>query len=214
MCLLPLSLFHADGDVHGMTLESTGSSLSQVTLLSTLYFRSMWQKKFSLMDSQMLPFTTPEGSTLNVPTMHHTAEVNYGNCPWSIFDLLCNMEQIYLISTDTTVRCVVSPALRSLRRSPIKWRDYPGDQIGPQFQAIMKEILGSEWFLKYLLSVPSLTDQHLPVLHDKLVSCRKQQKGTNMSCQEKERKEKDERLRVLQYTKSFTIAWSWLNKAG
>lgn len=81
MCPPPLSLFHADGDVRGMTLESAGSSLSQLTLVSTLYFRSMWQKKFSLMDSQMLPFTTPEGSTLKVPTMHHTAEVNYGNCP-------------------------------------------------------------------------------------------------------------------------------------
>ncbi|NXM52052.1 SERP3 protein, partial [Illadopsis cleaveri] len=68
----------ADGDVRGMTLESAGSSLSQLTLVSTLYFRSLWQKKFSLMDSQMLPFTTPEGSTLKVPTMHHTAEVNYG----------------------------------------------------------------------------------------------------------------------------------------
>ncbi|NWH97642.1 SERP3 protein, partial [Tichodroma muraria] len=68
----------ADGDVRGMTLESAGSSLSQVTLVSTLYFRSMWQKKFPIMDSQMLPFTTPEGLFLKVPTMHHTAEVNYG----------------------------------------------------------------------------------------------------------------------------------------
>lgn len=33
------------------------------------------------MDTQMLPFTTAEGSTLKVPMMHHTAEVNYGNCP-------------------------------------------------------------------------------------------------------------------------------------
>ncbi|NWW65679.1 SERP3 protein, partial [Ifrita kowaldi] len=68
----------ADGNVRGMTLESAGPSLSQVTLVSTLYFRSMWQEKFSFMDTQMLPFTTPEGSTLKVPTMHHTAEVNYG----------------------------------------------------------------------------------------------------------------------------------------
>lgn len=124
-----LSLFHADGNVRGMTLESPGSSLSQVTLVSTLYFRSMWQKKFSFMDTQMLPFTTPVGSTLKVPTMHHTAEVNYGNCPWSIFDLLYNMEQVYLISTDTTLRCVIFPAWRSRRRSPIKWRHHPGDQI-------------------------------------------------------------------------------------
>uniref|UniRef100_A0A8C8ASM1 Serpin family E member 3 n=1 Tax=Otus sunia TaxID=257818 RepID=A0A8C8ASM1_9STRI len=54
------------------------SPLSQVALVSTMYFKSTWQKKFSFMDTQMLPFTTVEGSTLKVPTMHHTAEVNYG----------------------------------------------------------------------------------------------------------------------------------------
>ncbi|KFQ60473.1 Serpin E3, partial [Pelecanus crispus] len=67
-----------DGDMHVMPLESAGSPLSQVSLVSTMYFKSMWQKKFSFMDTQMLPFTTAEGSTLKVPTMHHTAEVNYG----------------------------------------------------------------------------------------------------------------------------------------
>ncbi|NXT00678.1 SERP3 protein, partial [Jacana jacana] len=66
------------GDMHGMLLESAGSPLSQVALVSTMYFKSTWQKKFSFMDTQMLPFTTAEGSTLKVPTMHHTAEVNYG----------------------------------------------------------------------------------------------------------------------------------------
>ncbi|NXR83084.1 SERP3 protein, partial [Pycnonotus jocosus] len=86
----------ADGDTHGMTLESTGSSLSQVTLVSTLYFRSTWQKKFSLMDSQMLPFTTPEGSTLNVPTMHHTAEVNYGQFQTAALEAFSVVELPYL----------------------------------------------------------------------------------------------------------------------
>ncbi|NWR06537.1 SERP3 protein, partial [Paradoxornis webbianus] len=86
----------ADGDVHGMTLESTGSSLSQLTLMSTLYFRSMWQKKFSLMDSQMLPFTTPEGSTLKVPTMHHTAEVNYGQFQTAALEAFSVVELPYL----------------------------------------------------------------------------------------------------------------------
>ncbi|NWU66811.1 SERP3 protein, partial [Pterocles burchelli] len=67
-----------DGDMRGMPLESAASPLSQVTLVSTMYFKSTWQNKFSFMDTQMLPFTTAEGSTLKVPTMHHTAEVNYG----------------------------------------------------------------------------------------------------------------------------------------
>lgn len=34
------------------------------------------------MDTQILPFTTAEGIILKVPTMHHTTEVNYGNCPY------------------------------------------------------------------------------------------------------------------------------------
>ncbi|NWX63877.1 SERP3 protein, partial [Promerops cafer] len=86
----------ADGDMRAMTLESTGSSLSQVTLVSTLYFRSMWQKKFSFMDSQVLPFTTAEGSTLKVPTMHHTAEVNYGQFQTAALEAFSVVELPYL----------------------------------------------------------------------------------------------------------------------
>ncbi|NXB71714.1 SERP3 protein, partial [Donacobius atricapilla] len=86
----------ADGDVRGMTLESAGSSFSQVTLVSTLYFRSIWQKKFSLMDSQMLPFTMPGGSTLRVPTMHHTAEVNYGQFQTAALEAFSVVELPYL----------------------------------------------------------------------------------------------------------------------
>ncbi|NWU04537.1 SERP3 protein, partial [Urocynchramus pylzowi] len=86
----------ADGDMRGMTLESAGSALSPLTLVSTLYFRSMWQKKFSFMDSQMLPFTTPEGSTLKVPTMHHTAEVNYGQFQTAALEAFSVVELPYL----------------------------------------------------------------------------------------------------------------------
>ncbi|NXO71739.1 SERP3 protein, partial [Phainopepla nitens] len=91
-----ISTHLADGDVRGMTSESAGSSFSQVTLVSTLYFRSMWQKKFSFMDSQMLPFTTPEGSTLKVPTMHHTAEVNYGQFQTAALEAFSVVELPYL----------------------------------------------------------------------------------------------------------------------
>ncbi|NXI51461.1 SERP3 protein, partial [Chloroceryle aenea] len=85
-----------DGDVHAVPLESTGSPLSQVTLVSTMYFKSMWQKKFSFMDTQMLPFTTAEGSTLKVPTMHHTAEVNYGQFQTSALEGFSVVELPYL----------------------------------------------------------------------------------------------------------------------
>ncbi|NXM71193.1 SERP3 protein, partial [Serilophus lunatus] len=86
----------ADGDVRGMPSQSAASSLSQVALVSTMYFRSMWQKKFSLMDTQMLPFTTSEGSTLEVPTMHHTAEVNYGQFQTAALEAFSVVELPYL----------------------------------------------------------------------------------------------------------------------
>ncbi|NXO59939.1 SERP3 protein, partial [Aramus guarauna] len=85
-----------DGDVHGMPLESAGSPLSQIALVSTMYFKSMWQKKFSFMDTQLLPFTTAEGSTLKVPTMHHTAEVNYGQFQTAALEAFSMVELPYL----------------------------------------------------------------------------------------------------------------------
>ncbi|NXN07816.1 SERP3 protein, partial [Indicator maculatus] len=85
-----------DGDVHGMLLESAGSPLRQVTLVSTMYFQSTWQKKFSFMDTQMLPFTTAEGSTLKVPTMHHTVEVNYGQFQTAALENFSVVELPYL----------------------------------------------------------------------------------------------------------------------
>ncbi|NXP05162.1 SERP3 protein, partial [Thinocorus orbignyianus] len=84
------------GDAHGMLLESAGSPLSQVALVSTMYFKSTWQKKFSFMDTQMLPFTTAEGSTLKVPTMHHTDEVNYGQFQTAALETFHVVELPYL----------------------------------------------------------------------------------------------------------------------
>ncbi|NXJ81630.1 SERP3 protein, partial [Trogon melanurus] len=85
-----------DRDVRGTLLESAGSPFSQVTLVSTMYFKSTWQKKFSFMDTQMLPFTTMEGSTLKVPTMHHTAEVNYGQFQTAALEGFSVVELPYL----------------------------------------------------------------------------------------------------------------------
>ncbi|NWH47955.1 SERP3 protein, partial [Fregata magnificens] len=85
-----------DGGMRGMLLESVGSPLSQVSLVSTMYFKSVWQKKFSFMDTQMLPFTTAKGSTLKVPTMHHTAEVNYGQFQTAALETFSVVELPYL----------------------------------------------------------------------------------------------------------------------
>ncbi|KAM6385654.1 serpin E3 [Alca torda] len=84
------------GDVRGIPLESAGSALSQVALVSIMYFKSTWQKKFSFMDTQMLPFTTAEGSTLKVPTMHHTADVNYGQFQTAALEAFNVVELPYL----------------------------------------------------------------------------------------------------------------------
>ncbi|XP_065531907.1 serpin E3 [Lathamus discolor] len=85
-----------DGDVCSMSLDSAGLPLSQVALVSTMYFKSMWRKKFSFMDTQMLSFTTAEGSTLKVPTMHHTAEVNYGQFETAALEAFSMVELPYL----------------------------------------------------------------------------------------------------------------------
>uniref|UniRef100_A0A8B9ER87 Serpin family E member 3 n=1 Tax=Anser cygnoides TaxID=8845 RepID=A0A8B9ER87_ANSCY len=84
------------GDVHGLPLEGAASPLNQVTVVSTMYFKSVWLKKFSFMDTQALPFTTAEGSILKVPTMHHTAEVNYGQFQTATLEPFSVVELPYL----------------------------------------------------------------------------------------------------------------------
>ncbi|NWX86195.1 SERP3 protein, partial [Nothoprocta pentlandii] len=85
-----------DGNVPSMSLETAASPLNQIAVVSTMYFKSTWQKKFSFMDTQMLPFTTAEGSTLKVPTMHHTAEVNYGRFQTASLEALSVLELPYV----------------------------------------------------------------------------------------------------------------------
>ncbi|XP_077168120.1 serpin E3 [Paroedura picta] len=67
-----------DGEPNSLSLETTGSPLNQIALVSTMNFKSAWQRKFTFMDTQPLTFTTAEGFTRKVPTMYLSAEVNYG----------------------------------------------------------------------------------------------------------------------------------------
>uniref|UniRef100_A0A8B9PBN0 Serpin family E member 3 n=1 Tax=Apteryx owenii TaxID=8824 RepID=A0A8B9PBN0_APTOW len=91
------------------------SPLNQVAVVSTMYFKSTWQKKFSFMDTQILPFTTAEGSTLKVPTMHKTAEVNYGNYPCSRSGILYNMQELYVLTSHNhCTKITAYPSLLSL----------------------------------------------------------------------------------------------------
>ncbi|XP_060114030.1 serpin E3 isoform X2 [Heteronotia binoei] len=67
-----------DGDTNSLSLETIDSPLNQIALVSTMYFKSTWQRKFTFTDTQPLTFTITEGFTLKVPTMYLRAEVNYG----------------------------------------------------------------------------------------------------------------------------------------
>ncbi|KAL8172959.1 UNVERIFIED_CONTAM: hypothetical protein K2H54_035888 [Gekko kuhli] len=68
-----------DGESNSLPLETIDSPLNQIALVSTMYFKSTWKRKFTFTDTQPLTFTTTEGFTLKVPTMYLSAEVNYGN---------------------------------------------------------------------------------------------------------------------------------------
>uniref|UniRef100_A0A4W5JM34 Serpin peptidase inhibitor, clade E (nexin, plasminogen activator inhibitor type 1), member 3 n=1 Tax=Hucho hucho TaxID=62062 RepID=A0A4W5JM34_9TELE len=50
----------------------------QMALVNTVNFRGVWQKQFLFTDTQNLPFTLSDGSTIKVPMMHQATEVNFG----------------------------------------------------------------------------------------------------------------------------------------
>ncbi|CAO2591254.1 Serpin E3 [Lemmus lemmus] len=76
--------------LRGTPRQSTGESLgspqsgeagtmsSWLSIISTMTFQSTWQRRFSSMTSQTLPFTCAHGLVLQVPAMHQVAEVSYG----------------------------------------------------------------------------------------------------------------------------------------
>ncbi|XP_031218638.1 serpin E3 [Mastomys coucha] len=67
------------GKAPGNPLWGRASALStQLSIMSTMTFQSTWQKRFSSVASQPLPFTHADGLLLQVPAMHQVAEVSYG----------------------------------------------------------------------------------------------------------------------------------------
>ncbi|XP_072259546.1 serpin E3 isoform X1 [Pyxicephalus adspersus] len=72
---------------------------TQITLVSTMYFRSRWKTKFSFTDTQMLPFISTDGMVIKVPMMHQTANVNYGQFESSSFEKFTIVELPYLGNT-------------------------------------------------------------------------------------------------------------------
>ncbi|XP_037542165.1 probable serpin E3 [Nematolebias whitei] len=55
-----------------------GGSGLQVALVDTVAFRGVWHKPFLFTNTHSLPFSLPDGSTVNVPMMHQAAEVGFG----------------------------------------------------------------------------------------------------------------------------------------
>lgn len=58
--------------------SSGGDSLLHIALLSTVVFHGAWQKQFLFTETQNLPFTLSDGSTVKVPMMYQSTEVNFG----------------------------------------------------------------------------------------------------------------------------------------
>ncbi|XP_077072746.1 putative serpin E3 isoform X2 [Siphateles boraxobius] len=58
--------------------EASGrDSLLHIALLSTVVFHGAWQKQFLFTETQNLPFTLSDGSTVKVPMMYQSTEVNF-----------------------------------------------------------------------------------------------------------------------------------------
>ncbi|KAJ6659264.1 hypothetical protein lerEdw1_019310 [Lerista edwardsae] len=73
-----ISTSTGDGEANCLSLNAIDAPLNQIAVVSTMYFKSTWQRKFPFTDTQPLSFTTSEGVLLKVPTMYLRAEVNYG----------------------------------------------------------------------------------------------------------------------------------------
>ncbi|XP_078088297.1 putative serpin E3 [Mustelus asterias] len=61
-----------------MSRPTASPSLTQIAVISTMYFNSTWQNPFALSETQHLSFTKADGSVIKVPMMYQTSAVNYG----------------------------------------------------------------------------------------------------------------------------------------
>ncbi|XP_042305733.1 serpin E3 [Sceloporus undulatus] len=101
-----------DGEENCLSLETIDSPLNQVAVVSTMYFKSTWQRKFTFTDTQSLSFTTTEGITLKVPTLYLCAEVNYGEFLIDSLERISVIELPYL--GETVSMFVVLPSNRRM----------------------------------------------------------------------------------------------------
>lgn len=52
-----------------------------MALVNTVAFRGVWQKQFQFSNTQNLPFTRSDGSSIKVPMMYQATEVSFGKSP-------------------------------------------------------------------------------------------------------------------------------------
>ncbi|XP_061698491.1 probable serpin E3 [Syngnathoides biaculeatus] len=96
----PLQSGSSSGDLSGSgevqqaeASSSSKSSSQQMTILSTIAFRGVWQRQFHTVNTQNLHFLLLDGSTIKVPMMHQATEVRFGqfvtlsNQRYSVLDL-------------------------------------------------------------------------------------------------------------------------------
>ncbi|XP_058642145.1 probable serpin E3 [Onychostoma macrolepis] len=93
---------------------SRQDSLLHMALLSTVVFHGAWQKQFLFTDTQNLPFSLSDGSTVKVPMMYQSTEVNIGHFRLPSEQEYTVLELPYL---DRSLRLLV--ALPSDRKTPL-----------------------------------------------------------------------------------------------
>ncbi|XP_069826083.1 serpin E3 [Dendropsophus ebraccatus] len=98
--------------------DHLGSGFTQIALVSTMYFKSKWKTKFSVTDTQTLPFINTDGSVVKVPMMHQTTEVNYGQFETPSHEKFTVVELPYL--GNTVSMFVVRPTDRNMPLSSIE----------------------------------------------------------------------------------------------
>lgn len=78
----PLQAGSSSGELSGSG-EAQGEALwwghrLQMALVNTVTFRGVWQKQFLFTNTQNLPFTLCDGTTIKVPMMYQATDVRFG----------------------------------------------------------------------------------------------------------------------------------------
>nr|XP_015219622.1 PREDICTED: serpin E3 isoform X2 [Lepisosteus oculatus] len=61
-----------------VSAHTAGWGVRQMALVTAMFFRGTWQRQFLLSETQSLPFSLADGSTVKVPMMHQMTDVNFG----------------------------------------------------------------------------------------------------------------------------------------